>query len=487
MGIGVRPAAVRERRACVVLCFVGVVGFAGLAFAQPAGLAPGPQLLVDDYLIERCDGLVRTTHRPRKSPGPILVGQEWYQQALFHLKVVHDPALERFRMWFVATRKTVTGRGYFAYAESDDGIRWRQPNLGLVEVDGSTDNNAVKAGAYCLMLVDHGPGCAEPDKRYVLVHLGGRESTFVASYSADGLRFTDHPDNPVFKADKETMGDRLSGCWDSLAGRYLVTVGYRGKPENGYRGRPRYYKEGYRRLVGQATSKDLAQWTPLRRIIATDPEEPGFEEFYGMKPTVRGGLYLGFLRILRDDMAATPDGPADGIGWTELCTSRDGENWVRHPGVFLDRDHKPGTWDHAMAWIGDCITAGDQEYIYYGGYEKGHKVGKRTLGVATLRKDGFVSRDAGPEGGSLRTRLFVLKGKRLTVNAKVDGELRVRVLDPSGLPIRGLFRKDCTPIRGDSVSHNVRFKGSLAPHQGKPVRLEFTLRDAQLYGFELLP
>jgi hypothetical protein len=205
-----------------------------------------------------------------------------------------------------------------------------------------------------------------------------------------------------------------------------------------------------------------------------------------MKPTVRGGLYLGFLRVLRDDMPADPDGPVKGVGWTELCTSRDGENWVRQPDVFLDRNPQPGTWDHAMAWIGDSITVGDKEFIYYGGYSAGHKVGERNVGVATLRKDGFVSLAAGPKGGLLRTRLFVLEGDHLTVNAKVDGELRVRILDPSGLPMRGFFGKDCTPIRGDSLSHRLRWKGSLASLKGKHVRLEFSLRDAQIYGFDFV-
>ena len=72
------------------------------------------------------------------------------------------------------------------------------------------------------------------------------------------------------------------------------------------------------------------------------------------------------------------------------------------------------------------------------------------------------------------------------MNAKVDGELRIRILDSYGLPMRGFFWKDSTAIRGDSVWHNVRWTGSLASLRGKPVRLEFSLRDAQLYGFDLV-
>ena len=76
----------------------------------------------------------------------------------------------------------------------------------------------------------------------------------------------------------------------------------------------------------------------------------------------------------------------------------------------------------------------------------------------------------------------------MTVNAKVDGELRVRVLDSSGLPLplRGFFWQNCEPIQGDSSSHQVRFEGDLALLQGTSVRLEVALREAQLYGFELV-
>jgi hypothetical protein len=470
----------------VLLCCVST-NAAEVTPYSPA-LPDGPQLFIDDYLIEQSEGLVRTTHQPEKFPQPILKDGKWYEQAIWHLKVLYDSELKRYRMWFVAGRKKWTGLGYYGYAESDDGIHWRHPNLGLISIDGSTDNSAVKGDAYCLVMVDHGSDCPEPDKRYVLIHIDNNIwpwPAFVAWYSPDGYRFEAHESNPLDVGDRKLLGDRLSGCWDPLRKCYLITFGYKGQPEDGYQGKPQHNREGYRRLVGQTTCKDLNNWTPARRIIAADPEEPGMEEFYGMKPTVRGGLYLGFLRVLRDDLPADADGPVEGIGWTELCTSRDGENWVRHKDIFLNRNETPGIWDHAMAWIGDCVTVDDKEYIYYGGYDEGHKVGKRAVGMATLRKDGFVSRDAGLKQGWLQTRLFVWKGKQMTVNAKVDGELRVRVVDSSGMPLGSFFWRDCLPIKGDSLRHKLKFAEDIGSLEGKTVRLEFKLQQAQLYGFEL--
>ena len=72
------------------------------------------------------------------------------------------------------------------------------------------------------------------------------------------------------------------------------------------------------------------------------------------------------------------------------------------------------------------------------------------------------------------------------VTAKVSGELRVRVLDAQGAGISGFDAADCTPLNGDSLAHAVKWKQPLNSLKGKPVQLEFVLRDARLYGFELI-
>jgi len=102
-----------------------------------------------------------------------------------------------------------------------------------------------------------------------------------------------------------------------------------------------------------------------------------------------------------------------------------------------------------------------------------------------MKRDRYVSRDADASGGSLLTPLVVLFGSRMTVNAEVRGELRVRLLDGTGKPIPGFDADDCKPIRGDSLAHPVEWKTSLAALRGKPVQMEFILRDARLYAFEL--
>ena len=92
---------------------------------------------------------------------------------------------------------------------------------------------------------------------------------------------------------------------------------------------------------------------------------------------------------------------------------------------------------------------------------------------------------AGAGGGSLRTPPVVLAGKGLTVNARIDGELRVRLVDPSGEAIEGFDWSDCRSMQGDLVRHEVQWKEGASTPEGRTVRLEFALREAQLYGFDV--
>jgi hypothetical protein len=231
----------------------------------------------------------------------------------------------------------------------------------------------------------------------------------------------------------------------------------------------------------------------VRRVLAPSPSaqsgDEGVTEFYGIgRVLARGDLLLGFLKVLRDDLAADPSGPKDGIGYTVLAWTRNGERWERDRAPIFDRNPEPGSWDHAMAWLDFPLPVGDEVYLYYGGYARGHKVERfteRQLGLAHLPRDRYVARSADGAGGGLRTPPVVLAGSRLTVNARVDGELRVRVLDARGQPLDGFDWKDTAPLRGDQLAHPVRWSGALAALRGQSIQLEFAFREAQLFAFDL--
>jgi len=477
---------------------------------QPLRLPSGPQLLLDDHVVESTEGVTRTLHQPEKRPDPVLGPQGWYRKVR-HFEATYDEQRRKFRMWYyadISTRvpeKVDPETGFYAYAESDDGIDWRQPELGLVEVNGSRKNNAVAARADAMMFVDHGPDWLMPELRYLLMSTGPnvtqapynpKRKARYARYSADGLWFSEVSDlrnNPVHVDTTGRVGGGIHGYWDSLRRRYVMLCSFEAEASEGYHGKPPDKHEGRRRLLGQATSRDLIHWTPFRLVLASDPEAPGLEQMGSMSVIIRGGLYIGMVMVSNEDEPLNPEVPSGinkftgkpvSIVRTKLYTSRDGDNWTPYPGIFLDRG-APGAWDHGRAGVGSVVTFGDKEYLYYNGFDEGYRVGKNAIGLATMRKDGFVSLDAGPQGGVVRTRLFVVDGDSLTVNAKVDGEIKVRVLDPSGLPIGGFFWQQCEPIKGDSVAHAVRWRRNLGELKGRAVRLEFSLGSAQFYGFEL--
>ena len=141
----------------------------------PAANAEQTYLTLDRRNIVRADPAVRLTLAPvRKSQrNPLLTEQRKWEMRFDNMgpNVWHDRDAGKWRAWYssftscshpgmnhtpqccqaTASDCTVThpteghGNRAFAllYAESMDGLSWVKPSLGLVEFEGSTDNNMV--------------------------------------------------------------------------------------------------------------------------------------------------------------------------------------------------------------------------------------------------------------------------------------------------------------------------------------------------------
>jgi hypothetical protein len=76
-------------------------------------------------------------------------------------------------------------------------------------------------------------------------------------------------------------------------------------------------------------------------------------------------------------------------------------------------------------------------------------------------------------------------GGRLTVNAcATHGIVLVRILDLEGKPLDDLGDAKSATLAGDVLAGERRWPESLQLLRGRPVRLEFRLRGASLFGFE---
>jgi hypothetical protein len=125
--------------------------------------------------------------------------------------------------------------------------------------------------------------------------------------------------------------------------------------------------------------------------------------------------------------------------------------------------------------------------VAYGGVKHEGGLHDRLLKL-TQRLDGFVSLDAGDEKGEVITKPLVFEGDQLQLNIAASGAARVALLDQTGKPFEGFSLDDCVPIRADDVRKTVSWKngaevGELA---GKPVRVNFELRDAKLYAMQFV-
>ncbi len=455
---------------CGLLLVPALVGAADNR--PPITLGPGPHLFVDDFLVEQSTQLTRVVNPVRRDlDQPVVTGKEDHNWQPY-VSVLRDPATRRFGMWYDVPTK---GKGsHLAQLESEDGIHWLRPHRVL------DDPAQIIFGA---SVIDDGAAAKTPAYRYRFLWWAGG---MWLAHSADGQKWQADQPRPVLTG----MNDITSLARDPVRNRYLATFGMPSTKEDGYKGRTPNAPEGYRRCVGQSTSADGVKWEPPRRIFQPDDRDEGITEFYSIGGVVaRGGLLIGLLKVLRDDLPCDPGGPAQGIGYTVLAWTRDGEHWQRERQPFLDREPRPRTWDHAMAW-GDCqVLVGDELYVYYGGYARGHKVERETerqIGLVRLPRDRYVARAAADREGTLRTPLLKLDAGTLTLNTDAHaGSVRVQVLGADGKALPGFAFADGEAVSVDAVAAPLRWKHPLSALREQAVRLEFAVRNARLFGFDL--
>jgi hypothetical protein len=242
---------------------------------------------------------------------------------------------------------------------------------------------------------------------------------------------------------------------------------------------------GASRRIARMSSPDL--WTDWletsqpQTILVPDEVDSAthFNFFYGMPTRHRYGIYWGFLEPFR----------MNDFIQTELAVSRDGFRFERFgsrkPIIPYGKD---GSWDDEMIFASpQWLEVSDEWWIYYSGWDGPHGTPDRNgaIGLAKIRKEGFVSLRGPQGGGVVCTRSIIWPGGDLVVNAAASaGVLRVRVSDDRRKPIDGFNYDDCNEFSGDSVASQIRWKDrSLDDLKGQTIRLEFYLQNADLFTF----
>lgn len=467
------------------------------------------ELIADESLFTAMSGEVRRVlHHPTPREVVVVHDEPWEGSGCGYHSVFQDG--DRYRMYYKAWQLTIADGAlkqphplYACYAESDDGIHWRKPTLGLVEFDGSSENNIILAGqsygefnsdpGHIAVFKDDNPQC-DPDARYKAIVRSSNPNGLLAFGSADGIRFRLLADRRIVTAG--AFDSQNLAFWDADQGKYRMYF--------------RVFSEG-RRDIQTCTSDDFLSWSEAVLL-----EYPGAsaEHLYTnqIKPYHRAPhLLIGFPtryieRGWSPSMRQLPDlahrearsavSNRHGMALTEglLMTSSDRRTFHRWAEAFL----RPGaqradTWAYGnqyIAWhlvetAADVNGAPNELSLYASeGYWTGES---NRLRRYTLRLDGFVSLQASMQGGEAVTAPLRFEGERLTVNfaTSAAGSLAVEIQDIDGRPIPGYELEQCVPQFGDEIERTVSWKGGadVSALAGQTVRLRFQLKDADLYAF----
>jgi len=179
-----------------------------------------------------------------------------------------------------------------------------------------------------------------------------------------------------------------------------------------------------------------------------------------------------------------------------FATSRDLASWWRpaEPEPFL-RFGLDGTAGTGMVFSNPWpIAVGDEIWFYYAGLGGDHRGGARraarpsAMFRARMRRDGFVSADAGYRGGEFTTPVVTFAGRRLelSVDGSAGGWLQVEVLSAGGRPVAGYRLGQCDTIMGNALDKKCTWRGKsgVSKLAGKSVRLRFVMRSMKLFAFQ---
>ena len=130
-----------------------------VATAALVDIGSQKQLFWDDYRIHSMKHVKLKLNPAVKAPNnPVIrADRPWEMPSvpegvgmdLHYGTVFYDPFQQQFRMWYLVTTLVTTPKQdsinpVWCYATSKDGYHWEKPSLGLVEFEGSTDNNILK-------------------------------------------------------------------------------------------------------------------------------------------------------------------------------------------------------------------------------------------------------------------------------------------------------------------------------------------------------
>lgn len=484
------------------------------------------ELFVDNYLVEKLSGGANLRlHHPVPKEIAIRHNKAWEGNGTSFHSIFKDGDIFRmyyssFQLDILSEKNSIRPHTLFcAYAESTDGINWVKPNLGIHEFEGSRENNIVMAsGEFNGIKVDAGqvsvfkdtnPNVAQDEKYKAFLVAGIPYPHGIIPFkSSDGLNWAPMSKDAVIV--KGAFDSQNTAFWDSERKEYRVYFRY----FTGGTTTSTVWKPSGVRGIRTATSPDFLNWTEPVNLQYSDTVT---QELYtnAIKPYHRAPhILLGFpARYLErkwdNSMHALPEKNEReersqkalryGTALSEalLISSRDGENFERWNDAFLRPGiERAGTWSYGNQYMGWHIIEtrselpGAPDELSLFAVEDMWTGDGTALRRYVIRKDGFVSLHSPYTAGTMTTKPLLFDGKALELNfsSGIAGGLKVEIQDENGRPVPGFSENDCFEIYGDSLERIVAWKegSDVSSLKGKTVKLQFTLKDADLFSFRFV-
>jgi len=485
---------------------VGIaIGIVAAASAAQGAIVAGSrrQLFIDGRFIESSENITLTMNPPRKAGEVILPEKPWEELSAGWFVTVFDLG-DNYRMYYMARSRKFGN--VICLAASDDGVHWEKPKLGVVDLGGSKENNAVIRPEATPFIDPTAP----PESRWkALVSQGWpdpKRGGFYIWTSPDGIHWTPD-DTRVFPLVPDTHNQAF---YDTRLNRYVAYIRLWnplrkvGRVEMDDITKPWPFTPAEKPNHIWGEDKIPVPSTEVPTVFSYDEADPPNSDHYQPAVTQYPWAQDAYF-MFPSAYLHFPDPPVgrysnDGLLDCQMAVSRDGINWTRidrRPYVALG---SAGSNEAKQIYMGiGMIRRGDEIYQYYAGYKYTHgawseitdeMVHSGSIYRTVQRLDGFVSADAAWGGGALTTPPITFEGSKLelNINCSAMGTARVELRDADDNPIEGFTLADADIIYGNNVHKIVTWKGNpdVSALAGKPIKLHFKMRAAKLYAFQFL-
>lgn len=490
--------------------------------SQPINIGNRRQVFIDNKFMNVSKGVELMVHQPQKT-GEFTIKPEhpWESGGIGPYSSVLKID-NTYHMWYhsMSTTQWDTGHGCGAicYARSSDGINWVKPALGLIEYEGSRENNIVIGHGAAGKTIGQDGGMVfydpkAPDNQRFKLILGR-----VDLYSSpDGIKWElTYPSVLSFKPDsliKHHLDSQNIIFWDESINKY---VAFGRKNTNKGRSIFRGESETLDKfpiindlpIVLTPDSLDL-KYGDIHLVdyyMSAAIKYPWADNAYYMFPTA-------YFHYIPDYISEFKNGFPRNAGplHTQFAASTDGKIWHRYDRKpFINLGMKGEfDWASTRTFYGIVPALNDREmYMYYRasdwlhGWDRDERnknlMAEVDLGAneniavisrVIIRRDGFVSVHGAYTGGEFITPQLKFTGNQLllNVNTSATGIVRVEILDANGVPIDGYSMEDCDRIHTtNEINRVVSWKGKsdVSILSDKPVCLRFEIRDADLFAFQ---